>query len=403
MANFDNNLGFEQTAQKNLAPWQTAGLEPGMYYADPLAQRRGPRYASPIPDYDLYNPPQVDVPDIDIPALDLPAVGTEGFSDIAQQEFIRNLLPQFTEYLSRELPQITLPEFTRLPEETMTQQLSLLGTLKDLGIDVSGEGEYVPTEAITLPDIEQDPAFQAFRENLGVQTQEAAEALINEMARRGITVSSATEEGYGDIADIQQRAIASEIGRLQSPLVRESILQQAIEEPQRRSAFNTMIANRMLGLGMSERDIMQLQEAERARFATENLLRREQRARDIANLPIEQELLIQNLLGQRLNLPLSVMTGIPYAEQGALAREQLEASERSAREQREALRDIQREQRRSGLVGAGLGFLGDIGAAYLSSDRTLFSDLGGWLSGLFDGGGSQIDFGGELGRLTDIY
>jgi hypothetical protein len=370
----NNPLGFEQKAKTQAATPGVINLAPdvqGTYTPTPAAG--------------------VNIPALNIPTPS-PATATDpiDFGGATQQQFIANTLPELMKWLGSDIPQTQLNITKQFGEDLRPEQISLLETLKNLeGFDLQGIGEYVPTQAITLPDIEQDPAFQAFRGDLQSETDTATESMINEMARRGITVSGATEEGYGDISEAQSRAIAGEVGRLQSPLVRESLLQQAIEEPKRRQAFNQRISDRLLGIGLSERDIQQAGQEGSQAFDLENFLREEQQARDIRNLPMEQEANLLSQMGQRLNLPLSVMTGIPYTEQGGVARSQIEAANRRAAEQGETARDLQRSGLTGQLIGAGGSLLGRIAGDYLSSDSTAVGDFFGDL--FSSGGGSVAD------------
>lgn len=299
-----------------------------------------------------------------------------GFGPITQQEFIKSVLPSFLEFLKSDIPLKQASVIGQLDESLRPSQVGLFDVLEGIeGLDIRGGGEFVPTESISLESIENDPLFKSFSTDLQVETDKATEALINEMARRGITVSGATEEGFGDISEAQNRAITSEIGRLQSPLISASILNQAINEPIRQTGFNQGIANRLLGLGLSERDILQAGGEGDIRFDTENFLRREQQASAIRNLPFEQEQAALGTLAQRLNLPLSILTGTQVAGQGGLAREQIAAENERALQRDKALRDIQESQLTGGLFTAGAGLLGSLGGSLASS---------GALSSLFE-------------------
>jgi hypothetical protein len=158
------------------------------------------------------------------------------------------------------------PAFTSLPQEALAPKVNLLDELKDINAAATRQltestfqrpdfidtpefrgGEFIPspeftgsefigTQAIT-PDVINNPAFKAFQDELRVATDENTRRIVEEMARRGVLSSGSTQEAFDKLNEANARAIASTAGNIASPLLQQSTLQQAINEPIRQTKF----------------------------------------------------------------------------------------------------------------------------------------------------------------------
>lgn len=111
--------------------------------------------------------------------------------------------------------------------------------------------EFYGTKAITA-DVLKDPSFMAFKEQLTKATGESSRGIADEMARRGILSSGATKEQYERLSEASDRAIASKMGDIATPLIQKSLIQQNIVEPMRQTTFDEMRQKFGYGAGMEE-------------------------------------------------------------------------------------------------------------------------------------------------------
>ena len=100
----------------------------------------------------------------------------------------------------------------------------------------SVRSKFLGTEDVNL-DIRNHPAFKAFEEQLRFETGKQEDALADKMAARGVLSSGATKEAYGELSAAGDRAIASEAGRIASPILQQIMLSKAIDDPRRLSAL----------------------------------------------------------------------------------------------------------------------------------------------------------------------
>ena len=331
------------------------------------------------------------------------------------QEIQGQTLPQFLNLLNADffLPQVG--EFVGPSQTEVPGTVSLVDTLKRLspgrGADVTesqfkptefqgsefigagGQPEFQRTQAIT-PDVLNDPAFKSFQADLEKALGKSSQQLVEEQSRRGILQSGATEEAFGRLGESAQRATAAELGRLASPLISQSILQQAIGEPIRETAFGERGFGRRAGEAGRETGFGERQAGRETEFDFAQELQRgggieraiqrtlglaggeqqiQQRSEDVfaglerserdrvqdfinrqANIGFEQEVAGQGFLGNIQNLINAAVTGGQTGgggNLGALVSQQ--GQERQAEEARR-LREQQASQFRQGQTTSGI-------------------------------------------------
>lgn len=199
------------------------------------------------------------------------------FSTQLAKNVLDKTLPMYTNLLDLDyaLPQIE--EFTGLPEQSRPELISFLNMLKKTSPGLSdtfdeslfkpsefyapggapeftaGEfsrSKYLPdpaasgyaseffgTQPITA-DVLNDPRFKALQAEMETATGKSSEQIADEMARRGVLYSGSTKEEFGDLNAENARKIATAMGGIAGPLISQSVLNEAIFEPRRKTDFS---------------------------------------------------------------------------------------------------------------------------------------------------------------------
>lgn len=250
-------------------------------------------------------------------------------------------LPFFLSLLKSNFNLPQQSEFQELQQGEIPGTVSLVDMLQQIapGADPSQsvfqpgqftESEFFGAKPITA-DILNDPAFLAFKADLAAQTGEQSQSIADIMAKRGILPSGATGAAFQKLGESGQRAISGELGRIASPLLQQSAIQQAILDPMRRTAFGqseagrrtafdeiqqrlkaggaTDAISRALGLAGAETGIQQQGEDVRAGILRGERGKRQAFLDKAALLPTLQDETQLNRLSQIQNLISSALTG----------------------------------------------------------------------------------------------
>jgi len=270
------------------------------------------------------------------------------------------LLPNLLARFFQDIPEISLPSFEATPESALANIPGFIDTAQQTfggQFDPFKTAQFREVGQITPGMLADLPAIQAYEAELGAAGERQLKGLAEQMASRGMLSSGATLEGATDIGERLGRAAQSNVAALTSPLIQESIRQQAFGEPLRRQAFDEANLARQYGrmtdIAGAEHGILAGQEQQRAGQELADFQRLQAWRDREALFPALQGQMTSDILSRRLADIGAVTRGTSPIVSSAMSAAQNQALA-------QAQQDAERNQLISGAISGGMGLLGSL-------------------------------------------